>query len=160
MGECARARAASQRLPIADVQRYPGCGRAWRPTPAAEQIMLSLSPAKAPSTVSRIESAGSEAFGFDDSFQEEEGDYEAIDVPAWLHGMMKRVTAEKLLKAAGVVQGSFLVRESETLKNDFTLSVRNGDRAIHFRIARDTVKGLCTLKVLKPATVFLIPSGQ
>lgn len=50
--------------------------------------------------------------------------------PVWFHGPLSRSKAEDLLLKPDVEQGQFLIRESESSKGDFTLSLRNGKRTV------------------------------
>ena len=72
--------------------------------------------------------------------------YATADIPRWQHPNCNRDMSEKLLRASGVKQGQFLVRESSTSMADFVLSIRNGSRVVHCRIVRNH-KGLYTLKI-------------
>ena len=70
----------------------------------------------------------------------------ASDRPRWMHGTCTREVCERMLRARGVKQGQFLVRESSTSQADFVLSIRNGSRVVHCRIVRNH-KSLYTLKI-------------
>ena len=52
----------------------------------------------------------------------------------WYFGKIKRVEAEKKLLMPENEHGSFLIRDSESRRNDFSLSVRDGDTVKHYRI--------------------------
>ncbi|VDD87908.1 unnamed protein product [Enterobius vermicularis] len=52
----------------------------------------------------------------------------------WYFGKLRRTEAEKLLLLSANEHGSFLVRDSESRQNDFSLSVRDGDTVKHYRI--------------------------
>lgn len=45
--------------------------------------------------------------------------------------------AENLLRGPEVGQGAFLMRESQSHKGDFTLTIKNGSRIAHCRIVRN-----------------------
>eukprot|EP00039_Didymoeca_costata_P001775 m.54971 g.54971 ORF g.54971 m.54971 type:complete len:279 (-) comp10961_c0_seq5:70-906(-) len=64
----------------------------------------------------------------------------------WMHGRMDRTIAENLLRGPEVGQGAFLMRESQSHKGDFTLTIKNGSRIAHCRIVRN-YRGLFALKV-------------
>ncbi|XP_069742917.1 tyrosine-protein kinase FRK [Narcine bancroftii] len=59
-----------------------------------------------------------------------------IEAEPWFFGGIKRADADKLLLMAGNRNGSFIIRESESKKGDFSLSVRDGDIVRHYRIRR------------------------
>ncbi|EMP27210.1 Tyrosine-protein kinase Blk [Chelonia mydas] len=64
---------------------------------------------------------------------------DALEVEKWFFKALSRKDAERLLMAPGNKVGSFLVRESETNKDAFSLSVRDsssaqGDIIKHYRI--------------------------
>ncbi|XP_027055257.1 SH2 domain-containing adapter protein F-like isoform X2 [Pocillopora damicornis] len=50
----------------------------------------------------------------------------------WYHGPLKRLEAERLLQSAE--DCSFLLRQSESSKNDFSLSVKNNNSFMHLKI--------------------------
>ena len=52
----------------------------------------------------------------------------------WYFGKIKRVEAEKKLLLSENEHGAFLIRDSESRRNDFSLSVRDGDTVKHYRI--------------------------
>jgi hypothetical protein len=52
------------------------------------------------------------------------------------HGKVSRSEAEYLLSSG--INGSFLVRESETSPGLFSISVRHDGRVYHYRISEDT----------------------
>ncbi|VDN00469.1 unnamed protein product, partial [Onchocerca ochengi] len=52
----------------------------------------------------------------------------------WYFGSIRRIDAEKFLLLNSNEHGSFLVRDSESRQNDFSLSVRDGDVVKHYRI--------------------------
>ncbi|KAJ1155011.1 hypothetical protein NDU88_007747 [Pleurodeles waltl] len=54
----------------------------------------------------------------------------------WFFGALKRSDAEKKLRLAINKSGTFLIRESETQKGDFSLSVLDGKVVKHYRLRR------------------------
>ena len=52
----------------------------------------------------------------------------------WYFGKIKRIEAEKKLLIAQNEHGAFLIRDSESRRNDYSLSVRDGDTVKHYRI--------------------------
>lgn len=52
----------------------------------------------------------------------------------WYFGKIKRIEAEKKLLMAQNEHGAFLIRDSESRRNDYSLSVRDGDTVKHYRI--------------------------
>ena len=52
----------------------------------------------------------------------------------WYFGKIKRIEAEKKLLLVQNEHGAFLIRDSESRRNDFSLSVRDGDTVKHYRI--------------------------
>ena len=52
----------------------------------------------------------------------------------WYFGKIKRTDAEKKLQVPQNEHGAFLIRDSESRRNDFSLSVRDGDTVKHYRI--------------------------
>ncbi|XP_055348307.1 tyrosine-protein kinase Src42A-like [Paramacrobiotus metropolitanus] len=58
----------------------------------------------------------------------------SIEAEPWYFGKIKRLEAEKKLLLAENEHGAFLVRDSESRKNDFSLSVRDQDTVKHYRI--------------------------
>lgn len=57
----------------------------------------------------------------------------SIEAEAWYFGKIKRIEAEKLLLRPENEHGSYLVRDSETRKNEYSLSVRDGETIKHYR---------------------------
>ena len=53
---------------------------------------------------------------------------------SWYFGKIKRLEAEKKLLLGQNEHGAFLIRDSESRRNDFSLSVRDGDTVKHYRI--------------------------
>lgn len=58
----------------------------------------------------------------------------SIEAESWYFGKIKRIEAEKKLLQSGNEHGAFLIRDSESRRNDFSLSVRDGDTVKHYRI--------------------------
>ncbi|XP_019623821.1 PREDICTED: tyrosine-protein kinase Src42A-like isoform X1 [Branchiostoma belcheri] len=63
----------------------------------------------------------------------------SIEAEPWYFGKIKRVEAEKMLLMPQNEHGSFLIRDSESRRSDFSLSVfvptvRDGDTVKHYRI--------------------------
>ena len=52
----------------------------------------------------------------------------------WYFGKIKRIEAEKKLLLQQNEHGAFLIRDSESRRNDYSLSVRDGDTVKHYRI--------------------------
>ncbi len=52
----------------------------------------------------------------------------------WYFGKIKRIEAEKKLLLVQNEHGAFLIRDSESRRNDYSLSVRDGDTVKHYRI--------------------------
>jgi len=59
---------------------------------------------------------------------------QSIEAEPWYFGKIKRIEAEKKLLQAENEHGAFLIRDSESRRNDFSLSVRDGDTVKHYRI--------------------------
>ena len=53
---------------------------------------------------------------------------------SWYFGKIKRMEAEKKLLLAQNDHGAYLIRDSESRRNDYSLSVRDGDTVKHYRI--------------------------
>lgn len=60
----------------------------------------------------------------------------SLDKHSWYHGKITRAEAEQLLSSG--INGSFLVRESETNPGQFSISLRHEGRVYHYRISFDT----------------------
>uniref|UniRef100_F1L251 Tyrosine-protein kinase n=2 Tax=Ascaris TaxID=6251 RepID=F1L251_ASCSU len=58
----------------------------------------------------------------------------SIDAQPWYFGKLRRIEAEKLLMLSANEHGAYLVRDSESRHNDFSLSVRDGDTVKHYRV--------------------------
>ncbi|XP_063367821.1 uncharacterized protein LOC134656246 isoform X2 [Cydia amplana] len=59
-----------------------------------------------------------------------------LDRQGWYHGTLTRVEAESLLRDAD--EGAFLVRNSESAKHDYSLSLKSTRGFMHMRICRNT----------------------
>ncbi|KAI5651433.1 SH2 domain-containing protein [Phthorimaea operculella] len=59
-----------------------------------------------------------------------------LDRQGWFHGTLSRVEAESLLRDAD--EGAFLVRNSESAKHDYSLSLKSTRGFMHMRICRGT----------------------
>ncbi|KAK2173446.1 hypothetical protein NP493_873g01016 [Ridgeia piscesae] len=58
----------------------------------------------------------------------------SLESEQWYFGKIKRAEAEKKLLQSENDHGAFLIRDSESRRNDFSLSVRDGDTVKHYRI--------------------------
>ncbi|XP_045159933.2 tyrosine-protein kinase Src42A-like [Mercenaria mercenaria] len=58
----------------------------------------------------------------------------SLESESWYFGKIKRVEAEKKLLSPDNEHGAFLIRDSESRRNDYSLSVRDGDTVKHYRI--------------------------
>ncbi|KAH3849098.1 tyrosine-protein kinase Src42A-like isoform X2 [Dreissena polymorpha] len=58
----------------------------------------------------------------------------SLESEPWYFGKIKRVEAEKKLLSPENEHGAFLIRDSESRRNDYSLSVRDGDTVKHYRI--------------------------
>ncbi|XP_042301261.1 tyrosine-protein kinase FRK isoform X2 [Sceloporus undulatus] len=61
---------------------------------------------------------------------------QSIEAEPWFFGAIKRADAEKQLLYRDNQEGAFLIRESESQKSEFSLSVRDGTTVKHYRIKR------------------------
>ncbi|XP_045452470.1 tyrosine-protein kinase Src42A [Melitaea cinxia] len=59
---------------------------------------------------------------------------QSIEAEPWYFRKIKRIEAEKKLLLPENEHGAFLIRDSESRHNDFSLSVRDGDTVKHYRI--------------------------
>jgi abelson tyrosine-protein kinase 1 len=57
----------------------------------------------------------------------------SLEKHSWYHGKVSRNEAECLLSSG--INGSFLVRESETSLGQFSISLRHDGRVYHYRIS-------------------------
>ncbi|XP_052743824.1 uncharacterized protein LOC112053050 isoform X1 [Bicyclus anynana] len=60
--------------------------------------------------------------------------YMKLNTMTWYFRKIKRIEAEKKLLLPENEHGAFLIRDSESRHNDFSLSVRDGDTVKHYRI--------------------------
>ncbi|XP_054277530.1 tyrosine-protein kinase Src42A isoform X2 [Macrosteles quadrilineatus] len=60
--------------------------------------------------------------------------YCVLAAQLWYFGKIKRIEAEKKLLLPENDHGAFLIRDSESRRNDYSLSVRDGDTVKHYRI--------------------------
>ncbi|XP_063299570.1 tyrosine-protein kinase FRK [Pelobates fuscus] len=60
----------------------------------------------------------------------------SLESQPWFFNDLKRAEAERLLISSENKQGSYLIRESESQKGDFSLSVYDGSVVKHYRIKR------------------------
>ncbi|XP_047996551.1 tyrosine-protein kinase HCK isoform X1 [Leguminivora glycinivorella] len=60
--------------------------------------------------------------------------YLKLNAMSWYFRKIKRIEAEKKLLLPENEHGAFLIRDSESRHNDFSLSVRDGDTVKHYRI--------------------------
>merc|ERR1712088_753128 len=58
----------------------------------------------------------------------------SIEAEPWYFGKIKRMEAEKKLLMPQNEHGAYLIRDSESRRNDYSLSVRDGDTVKHYRI--------------------------
>jgi abelson tyrosine-protein kinase 1 len=59
----------------------------------------------------------------------------SLDKHTWYHGKVSRAEAEFLLNSG--INGSFLVRESETTPGAYSISLRHEERVYHYRISEN-----------------------
>lgn len=60
--------------------------------------------------------------------------YRSIEAEPWYFGKLRRVEADKKLLMPENEHGAFIIRDSESRANDFSLSVRDGNLVKHYRI--------------------------
>lgn len=63
----------------------------------------------------------------------------SLEKHSWYHGPISRNAAEYLLSSG--INGSFLVRESESSPGQRSISLRYDGRVYHYRINEDTSDG-------------------
>ncbi|NXI32553.1 FRK kinase, partial [Sterrhoptilus dennistouni] len=61
---------------------------------------------------------------------------QSIEAEPWFFGPIKRADAERQLSYPGNQEGAFLIRESESLKGEYSLSVFDGTSVKHYRIKK------------------------
>jgi abelson tyrosine-protein kinase 1 len=71
----------------------------------------------------------------------------SLDKFSWYHGQVSRSAAEYLLSSG--INGSFLVRESESSPGQRSVSVRFEGRVYHYRINEDSTGQVSILKMVK-----------
>uniref|UniRef100_A0AAR5PV66 SH2 domain-containing adapter protein D n=1 Tax=Dendroctonus ponderosae TaxID=77166 RepID=A0AAR5PV66_DENPD len=62
-----------------------------------------------------------------------------LEKQGWFHGSITRVEAENVLRT--LREGSFLVRNSESIKNDYSLSLKSARGFMHMRIQKNSENG-------------------
>ncbi|OXB61934.1 hypothetical protein ASZ78_013979 [Callipepla squamata] len=82
---------------------------------------------------------------------------QSIEAEPWFFGPIKRADAERQLLYPGNRAGAFLIRESESLKGEYSLSVFDGVSVKHYRIRRLNGEGffLSRLKTFKTLNEFV-----
>ncbi|NWZ24602.1 FRK kinase, partial [Asarcornis scutulata] len=82
---------------------------------------------------------------------------QTIEAEPWFFGPIKRADAEKQLLYPGNQSGAFLIRESESLKGEYSLSVLDGESVKHYRIRSLDKEGffLSRQKVFKTMNEFV-----
>lgn len=60
--------------------------------------------------------------------------FRSIEAEPWYFGKLRRVDADKKLLMPENEHGAFIIRDSESRENDYSLSVRDGDCVKHYRI--------------------------
>ncbi|XP_074846815.1 tyrosine-protein kinase FRK [Carettochelys insculpta] len=66
---------------------------------------------------------------------------QSIEAEPWFFGPVTRADAEKQLLCPGNQAGAFLIRESESQKGEFSLSVFDGAAVKHYRIQKEDEEG-------------------
>ncbi|KAG5449275.1 hypothetical protein CSKR_200917 [Clonorchis sinensis] len=69
--------------------------------------------------------------------------FDRLDMQPWYHFDLPRAAAERILKTKRV--GSFLVRQSETCKSEYSLSIRRESDVLHMKISNDPDTGYYVL---------------
>ena len=77
----------------------------------------------------------------------------------WYFGKIKRIEAEKKLLLPQNEHGAYLIRDSESRRNDYSLSVRDGDTVKHYRIRQLDEGGFFIARRTTFRWVFLKISG-
>lgn len=60
---------------------------------------------------------------------------DSLDKHSWYHGQISRIKAEIVLNSG--INGSFLVRESESNANQVSVSIRYDGRVYHYRVSKN-----------------------
>jgi abelson tyrosine-protein kinase 1 len=76
---------------------------------------------------------------------------ESIDKHPWYHGRMSHIRAETILNSG--INGSFLVRESQSNAGQLSLCVRFNDRLYHYKIMKNFNGRLYIFDVMMFATL-------
>ena len=76
----------------------------------------------------------------------------SLDKFSWYHGLISRNASEYLLSSG--INGSFLVRESESSPGQRSISVRFDGRVYHYRITEDGGKVFCLCVYIYCAILF------
>lgn len=58
----------------------------------------------------------------------------SLESELWYFGKIRRIDAEKKLLSPENFEGAFLIRDSESRRNEYSLSVKDGDMVKHYRI--------------------------
>ena len=82
----------------------------------------------------------------------------SLEKHSWYHGRISRNAAEYLLSSG--INGSFLVRESESSPGQRSISLRYEGRVYHYRINEDNEGKVSTVKFLFSAIYFLKAAVQ
>jgi hypothetical protein len=70
--------------------------------------------------------------------------FDSLDSKPWFLGQCPRANAERQLQTSLNQIGAFLIRESESRRGDYSLSVKDNDGVKHYRIRQlDGQKGFC-----------------
>lgn len=77
----------------------------------------------------------------------------SLESEPWYFGKIKRIEAEKKLLLSENQHGAYLIRDSESRKNDYSLSVRDGDTVKHYRIRQLDNGGFFIAKRVSFATL-------
>ena len=76
---------------------------------------------------------------------------DTLDKYPWYHGKISRIRADIILNSG--INGSFLVRESETNADQLSLCIRFGERAYHYKIMKNSNGGLYISDVMMFTTL-------
>lgn len=67
--------------------------------------------------------------------------FQSLEAEPWFFGKLRRVEAERLLKMPENEHGAFIIRDSESRENDFSLSVKDFGNVKHYRIRQADAGG-------------------